>query len=356
MSARGLTLGLELAERGLVPDWLLRLSIRRQCERHASRLAALSEAEVAREQLAFRDQARLGPIAPVPELANAQHYEVPAEFFAMVLGDHRKYSACFWAPGAHDLTEAEAASLRITCERAALQDGMRILELGCGWGSLSLWMASEYPNARIVAISNSASQRAHIVAEAGRRGLGNLEVRTLDMNAFQPFDVFDRVVSVEMFEHMRNWEALLGRIEGCLAPDGRVFLHVFCHRRATYPYDTDGPENWLGRHFFTGGMMPSQDYLRLLDVPFEVEAEWTWNGDHYRRTAEAWVANLARRRGEVLRILADTYGASEARRWYGRWQIFFLACAEMFGLRDGNEWRVGHYLLKRRDASPRTEG
>jgi len=356
VSARGLSLGLELAERGLVPDWLLRLSIRRQCEHHASRLDTLSEAEIAREQLAFRDQARRGPIALVPEIANAQHYEVPAEFFAMVLGGHRKYSACFWAPGARDLTEAEASALRITCERAALRDGMRILELGCGWGSLSLWMASEYPNARIVAISNSASQRAHIVAEAGRRGLHNLEVRTLDMNAFQPFDVFDRVVSVEMFEHMRNWEALLGRIEQCLAPDGRVFLHVFCHRRATYRYETEGPEDWLGRHFFTGGMMPSRDYLRHLDIPLEVEAEWTLSGDHYRRTAEAWAGNLARRRGEVLGTLAGTYGPSEARRWYGRWRIFFLACAEMFGLRDGNEWLVGHYRLKRLDAAPRNEG
>lgn len=351
MSANGQSLGVELAERGLVPDWLLRRAIRGQCERHAARLARLSEAEVARGQLAFRDQARRGPIAPVPELANAQHYEVPAEFFAIVLGRHRKYSACFWAQEVRDLTEAEAASLRITCERAAIADGMRILELGCGWGSLTLWMASQYPSARIVAISNSASQREHIQAEARRRELGNIEVRTQDMNGFQPMGNFDRVISVEMFEHMRNWEALLARVEQCLAPEGRVFLHVFCHRFATYPYGTDGPEDWLGRLFFTGGMMPSRDYLRRLDIPLVVESEWTWGGGHYQRTAEAWVENLDRRRGDVLRILARTYGAAEASRWFSRWRIFFLACAEMFGLRSGNEWLVAHYRLKRRDGT-----
>ncbi len=348
MSVSGSALGLELAERGLVPEWVLRRAIRRQCAEHASRLAGLSEADVARDQLAFRDEARRGPIARVPEIANTQHYELPSEFFGQVLGTHRKYSACFWAPEMRDLSDAEAASLRITCERADLRDGMRILELGCGWGSLSLWMATQFPRARIVAISNSASQRAHILAEAERRGLGNLEVRTLDMNAFQPFDVFDRVVSVEMFEHMRNWEALLQRVEQCLAPDGRVFLHVFCHRFATYPYATDGPEDWLGRHFFTGGMMPSRDYIRHLDTPLEVEAEWTWSGDHYRRTAEAWVANLRRHRTEILRILSGARGPAEARRSYQRWRIFFLACAEMFGLRSGNEWMVAHYRLRRR--------
>jgi cyclopropane-fatty-acyl-phospholipid synthase len=355
VSANALPLGLELAERGLVPGGLLRWAIRRQCERHAARLAARSEAEIQRERLAFRDEARRGPVALVPEMANAQHYDVPAAFFAQVLGTHRKYSASYWAPGTGTLDEAEAASLRITCERAELRDGMRILELGCGWGSLSLWMASRYPRSRIVAISNSAAQREHIVAEARRRGLGNLEVRTLDMNAFQPFDAFDRVVSVEMFEHMRNWEVLLERIERALAPGGRVFLHVFCHRFATYPYATAGHEDWLGRHFFTGGMMPSRDYLRHLDIPLEVEAEWTWNGDHYRRTAEAWVANLDRRRNEVLRILAGAYGPAEARRRYGRWRIFFVACAEMFGTLDGNEWMVVHFRLKRRGASPAAE-
>ncbi|NOT32683.1 MAG: class I SAM-dependent methyltransferase [Candidatus Eisenbacteria bacterium] len=340
-------MGLELAERGVIPEWLIRRSIRRLCERHALQLAAGSDAEAEHALLAFRDEARRGPIAPVPELANDQHYEVPAEFFGEVLGTHRKYSACFWPPGVTDLAVAEAAALRITCERADLRDGMRILELGCGWGSLSLWMASAYPLARIVAISNSVSQRAHIVAQADRRGLKNLEVRTLDMNSFEAFGSFDRVVSVEMFEHMRNWEALLTRVEACLAEEGRVFLHVFCHRRSTYPYRTDGPENWLGRHFFTGGMMPSRDYLRHLEAPLEVEAEWTWNGEHYRRTADAWAANLDRRRDSILRILAKTYGSAEAERWFARWKIFFLACAEMFGLREGTEWMVGHYRLKR---------
>ncbi len=347
MSAGGLSIGLELAERGWVPEGMLRRSIRRLCERHAVSLAARSDDETEAATREFIAAARRGPIALVPEAANQQHYEVPAEFFAHVLGSHRKYSACWWPPGVTDLAAAEAVSLQLTCERAGLRDGLRILELGCGWGSLSLWMASAYPRARILAISNSASQKEHIEGEARARGITNLEVRTLDMNQFRPFGRFDRIVSVEMFEHMRNWELLLHRLEECLAEDGRLFLHVFCHRRATYAYETDGADNWLGRHFFTGGMMPAADYLRRLDMPFDVEEEWSWDGTHYQRTADAWATNLDRNRDAVMKILARTCGAEEAPRWFARWKMFFLACAEMFGLEGGREWRVGHYRLKR---------
>jgi cyclopropane-fatty-acyl-phospholipid synthase len=347
MNAPLLELGLELAERGLIPEPILRREIRRHCRRHAASLASLSDEQNEREARAFIDAARRGPIALVPGRANDQHYEVPAEFFGAVLGPHRKYSACHWSPGAEDLGAAEAEALRITCERADLHDGMDILELGCGWGSLSLWMAAAYPRARIVAISNSRSQRLHIEGEAARRGLGNLDVRTLDMNDFQPFGSFDRIVSVEMFEHIRNWEELLRRIEPCLAVDGRLFLHVFCHRRSVYAYREDGPENWMGRHFFSGGMMPARDYPHRLTAPLEVEAEWSWSGLHYRRTADAWIANLDRNREWALGILASACGAAQAQRWLQRWRMFFLACAEMFGVDDGREWLIAHHRWKR---------
>jgi cyclopropane-fatty-acyl-phospholipid synthase len=347
MSGSVLSLGLELAERGWVPEPVLRHQIRRLCERHALSLAARSEADVEREARQFLDAARRGPIALVPVRANDQHYEVPAAFFGAVLGPRRKYSACHWSPGVEDLAGAEDDALRITCERAGLEDGMSILELGCGWGSLSLWMAATYPRARIVAISNSVSQRRHILGEAARLGLENLDVRTLDMNDFRPRGSFDRVVSVEMFEHMRNWEELLRRIGPVLAPDGRLFLHVFCHRRSVYAYREDGAEHWVGRRFFSGGMMPSRDYVHRLRSPFEVEDEWAWSGLHYRRTADAWTANLERNRETALEVLSATYGSAAARRWFERWRMFFLACAEMFGIHDGEEWLVAHYRLRR---------
>ncbi len=348
MSGALLSAGLDLAERGLVPEAILRREVRRLCVRHAASLAARDDAENERDLQAFLKAARRSAVALVPDSANNQHYEIPPEFFEVVLGPHRKYSACHWSPGVTDLAAAEAEALRITCERAGIEDGMRVLELGCGWGSLSLWMAAAYPAARIVAISNSTSQRRFILGEASRRGLGNLEVRTLDMNDFQPFGSFDRIVSVEMFEHMRNWEELLRRVERCLAPDGRLFLHVFAHRRSVYAYLEDGPENWLGRHFFSGGMMPSREYVGRLDVPFEVEAEWTWSGEHYRRTADAWLDRLERNRAAALKALAAAHGEHDARRWFGRWRIFLIACAELFGIHGGEEWFIAHYRLKRR--------
>jgi len=347
MSGALLSVGLELAERGLVPEAVLRREIRRLCERHAAGLAARDDAGNAADLRAFVQAARRSPIALVPERANDQHYEIPQEFFGAVLGPHRKYSACHWSPGTPDLATAEAEALRVTCERAGIEDGMSVLELGCGWGSLSLWMAATYPASRIVALSNSASQRQFIVDEAARRGLRNLEVRTVDMNDFEPFGSFDRIVSVEMFEHMRNWEELLRRLERCLAPEGRLFLHVFCHRRSVYAYAEEGPENWMGRSFFSGGMMPSRDYVRHLDIPFEVEATWTWSGEHYRRTADAWLARLEGNRAAAMQALASVHGEHEARRWFERWRMFFLACAEMFGLRGGEEWFVAHHLLRR---------
>ena len=346
-----LSIGLDTAERGLAPDVITRAAIRKLCQRRRREHDQGDEIANARSLQEFVETMRTGPIAPVPEMANEQHYELPPEFFAMVLGPHRKYSSCSWPTEAASLEEAEAASLDITCERAELNDGQNILELGCGWGSLSLWMAEQFPNSRITAVSNSAPQRRFVEAEATSRGLANLRVITADMNQFiADSNHFDRVVSVEMFEHMRNYELLLERVASWLRPDGKLFVHHFCHRQLAYPFETDGDANWMGRYFFTGGLMPSEHMLRQFDRDMTVTRHWFWDGTHYQRTSEAWLANLDARRHDILPILEAAYGRDGARRWFHRWRMFFLAVAEMFGTANGTEWFVSHSLLQRNGA------
>lgn len=342
-----LQLGIELVERGYSPDALTRPAIRRLC---ADRLrdplqTASSDRLKAREQ--FLATLRAGPIALVPEKANEQHYEVPAEFFATMLGPRRKYSCCYFPEDRSTLAEAEEASLAITCERAELADGQTILELGCGWGSLSLWMAEKYPKSRITAVSNSSSQRQYIESVAASRQLSNLQIITADMNEFSPMkNGFDRVVSVEMFEHMRNYEELLRRIQGWLTQDGKLFVHIFCHRELLYPFETEGSANWMGQHFFTGGIMPNRDLLRSFDQSLRVINHWDWNGTHYQKTADEWLSNLDSNRTEAVKILKSTYGASLGLRWFHRWRMFLLAVSELFGYANGREWFVTHCLLQ----------
>lgn len=335
---------IDIVERGLLPDGAVRWGVRRLC---AQRLRE-SRREGADDAGAFIARAGRAEVAPVPHKANEQHYEVPTEFFQLMLGPHLKYSGCWWNEGVTSLAQAEHDSLALTVEHAGIRDGMSILELGCGWGSLSLWMAEHLPNSRIVGVSNSAGQRAHIMRVAAERGLSNLEIRTADMNVFEPGLRFDRIVSVEMFEHMRNYETLLRRIEHWLEPDGRLFVHVFCHKRFTYLFQEHGAGNWMGRHFFSGGVMPSIDLLPSIPSGFQLEQRWDWDGRHYERTANAWLANLDANRAEATRILASVYGTREADRWFGRWRLFDIACAELFGYADGAEWGVAHYRFARR--------
>lgn len=339
---------IELAERGLVPDWLTRMGIRRIL---AHRLESESihqiddQSERMRERLA---ELRESEIALSTDIANEQHYEVPAEFFDIALGPHRKYSACYWPEGTDTLGQAEARMLELTCERADLADGQDILELGCGWGAVTLWMAKHYPNSRITAVSNSSGQRRKIEAECERLGLPNVQVITADVREFSIDRQFDRIVSVEMFEHMRNYETLLERISGWLKPDGRLFVHVFCHKNLVYPFEDRGRADWMARYFFTDGLMPSADTLLQFQEHLVIEDYWRMSGTHYERTAEAWLDNLDASSEEALEIFRSTYGAVEAKRWVRRWRMFFLACAELFGYRDGTEWVVAHYRFARR--------
>ena len=322
------------------PDLLRRAVISHLVEGQRRELLELPGDAAAR----FAADMRTRPIAEHVEAANDQHYELPAEFFELVLGPRLKYSSCLYAPGA-SLAQAEEASLAETCEHADLKDGQRILELGCGWGSLSLWMAQRYPNATIVSVSNSHGQRGHIEARAAARGLSNLTVVTADANVFEPQGRFDRVVSVEMFEHMANWAQLLGRVRTWLQPDGRLFLHVFSSRTAPYRFASEDPSDWIGRYFFTGGFMPSHDLIRDFGDIFTLEADWRWNGRHYERTALDWLANMDREDLAVRRIMRQVYGA-DAGLWRRRWRLFFLATAGLFGHRGGEEWGVSHYRLK----------
>lgn len=331
-----------LAEAGVFPDPALRFGIRRLLEDRLRQSVGGDQAARAREEAALVEAFRKGPIAISTDAANEQHYEVPAAFFEEVLGPRLKYSCCLWDASTTDLGAAEERMLELTAERAGIEDGMRILDLGCGWGSFTLWAAERFPNAEVFGVSNSRVQRNLILSRASSRGLDNVRVETADINVFDPRTRFDRVVSIEMMEHVRNHPALFARIASWLSPGGSAFAHIFCHRSRTYAYEARDASDWMARHFFTGGMMPSESLFERYQDDLVLADRWRVGGDHYARTCNAWLERLDQKRDVVLPILVEGYG-NDATRWFHRWRLFFMACAELFAYRGGREWFVSHY-------------
>ena len=330
-----------IGELAPLPDAMIRAAIAFFCGRTARSLARTAPGA----EIAFARAMNEYPIARNTRDANAQHYELPAEFFNLVLGPQRKYSCCYYGDAVATLPQAEERALRLTAEHAGLRNGQDILELGCGWGSLSLWMARAFPDSQIKSVSNSHSQREFIENQAREFQIRNLRVVTSDINHFAPAERFDRVVSVEMFEHMSNWRALFARVRSWMTPDGRFFMHVFTHKRVPYRYRTEDKADWIAQHFFTGGIMPSHGLARRFPDLFEVEDDWAWDGTHYERTALDWLSNFDAREAEIMPVLRRVYGA-DAPLWKKRWRLFFLATAGMFGHAEGREWGVSHYRMK----------
>lgn len=334
---------LTLAENGLLPYFLLRFGIRQRLKKKL--VIESNRGPHAFER--FKHELAASALAIDTDKANEQHYEVPSEFYTQVLGPYLKYSSGYWPEGCESLEESERAALELVADRAQLLDGQSILELGCGWGSFSLWAASKFPNAQIKSVSNSFSQADFINKQARERGIKNLEIVTCDINNFDTEGKYDRIVSIEMFEHVRNYAVLFQKISKWMEDDGRMFVHVFSHKKHAYAYDSDNPSEWMARHFFTGGIMPSHDLLPSFDQHIEMEDSWQLDGTHYQRTSEAWLKNMNENEATIRSVFEAVYGEQHAKQWMWRWRLFFLACAELFGYKNGQEWGVSHYRFKK---------
>ena len=334
---------IKMAENGTLPDFLIKIGIKRLCEQRLHWADNLGPEKLQEHHQSWVNTLKESPIALVPEKANEQHYEVPPAFFDIVLGKHLKYSSGFWEKGCNDIDKSELDMLELSSKRAQLDDNMKILELGCGWGSLTLFMARKYPNSSITAVSNSNDQRKYIESKCEKLKITNVKVITCDMNDFSIDDTFDRVVSIEMFEHMRNYQKLLNNISNFLKDGGKLFVHIFTHHTMVYPYEDNGPGDWMAREFFSGGLMPSHNLLLNFQDNLNIESSWRVNGTHYEKTSYAWLEKMDNNKNDILTIFNETYGKDDAKMWFQRWRIFFLSCAVMFGLKNGSEYGVSHY-------------
>lgn len=332
-----------LLTRGLLPDTAIRAGIRRLLKQRLAEIRSPDEETRLKRRADFARELETMPVAIATKQANEQHYEVPAAFYERVLGPRLKYSCGLYETPDATLAQAEEAMLALTCARAEIRDGMEILELGCGWGSLTLWMAEKYPRARITGVSNSASQREFILGRCSERGLTNVDIITRDMNVLE-LDAgrFDRVVSVEMFEHMKNYRELLRRIAVWLKPGGKLMVHIFTHRNASYHFVARDASDWMSAYFFTGGTMPAADLLPLWKEHLKPEEQWEVSGTHYARTAEDWLGNMDANRDAIRPLFAKAYGRDARRMWH-YWRVFFMACAELWRYDQGREWPVCHY-------------
>ena len=342
-----ITLLIKLAEKGLLPDSFIRFGIKRLCSERLAKATSFSDDDMEKEHAAWIEVLKKSPIALVPEKANEQHYEVPPRLFELVLGNKLKYSSGFWPEGVSSLDQSESAMLDLTSERAELVDGQDILELGCGWGSLTLYMAEHFPKSKITAVSNSNDQRQFIEERCRQLKLDNVRVITADMNDFRAEGLFDRVVSIEMFEHMRNYEKLLGRVNTWLKKEGKLFVHIFSHQKVAYPFEDNDDADWMAREFFSGGQMPSHRLLMSFPGQMKIEKDWRVSGTHYEKTSLAWLQKMDKNKAEVLELFKKTYGENDAKSWFQRWRIFFMSCEVLFGFGRGSEWGVSHYLFEK---------
>jgi cyclopropane-fatty-acyl-phospholipid synthase len=337
-----------LLEQNKVPDFLIRAGIRRLLKQ---RLVDENKGDTEKQQqhlMQLVEELKNSPIAVNTADANEQHYEVPTQFYAYCLGKHLKYSSGYWKEGVTDIDTSEADMLELTCQRAELQNGQDVLELGCGWGSLSLFMAAKFPASRFTVVSNSRTQKLYIDEQAAKRGITNLTVVTADINVFTIDKTFDRVVSVEMFEHMRNYQKLMHKVAGFLNAGGKLFIHIFTHKQYSYKFEVKDESDWMSKYFFTGGIMPSDDLLLYFNDDFSIEKHWHVSGLHYSKTSEAWLQNMDKHKAEIMPLFEDTYTKQQAVKWWVYWRIFYMACAELWKYNNGDEWMVSHYLFNKK--------
>ncbi|KAJ4830155.1 hypothetical protein Tsubulata_042905 [Turnera subulata] len=335
-------------ERNLLPDAVVRRLTRLLL---ASRLRSgckpSSELQLL-DLLQFVHSLKEMPIAIQTETAKAQHYELPTSFFKLVLGKNMKYSCCYFPNESSSLEDAEKAMLELYCERAKLKDGHTVLDVGCGWGSLSLFIAQKYANCKITGICNSTTQKAYIEEQCRDLQLHNLEIIVADISTFEMEASYDRIFSIEMFEHMKNYGQLLNKISKWMKQDTLLFVHYFCHKAFAYHFEDINEDDWITRYFFTGGTMPSANLLLYFQDDVSIVNHWLVNGKHYSKTSEEWLKRMDKNLASIKPIMESTYGKDQSLKWTVYWRTFFIAVAELFGYNNGDEWMVAHFLFRKK--------